>query len=65
MLQLHDMPALFTTVTAARSLADVDTARAAVADYAALGELGPALADQIRDHLDATERTIRMTNACI
>lgn len=65
LLQLHDIPALFATVTAAGSLAEVDTARAAVAEFAALGEIGAALADQIRDHLDRVERTIRIANACI
>jgi hypothetical protein len=65
MLQLIDVPALFTTVTAVGALSELDTARAAVADFAGLGEIGPALADQLRDHLDATERTILITNACI
>jgi hypothetical protein len=53
LLQLHDIPALFTTVTGAGSLADVDTARAAVADYASVGELGPVLADQMGLPFDA------------
>lgn len=57
-LRLSDMPALFTTVPDAGTLAEVDAARTALADYADLGEVGPDLAAHIRDHLDATERAI-------
>lgn len=63
MMPLHEALALFTTITTADPVADIETAREDVAALAAVGELTPALADQLHDHLDRTEAAIRTSNA--